>query len=81
MLNGASHTLKSEIDFDNNKVLALSYNNERGVYNDEECLKNMGLAILKSIKQSPSFIEKNANRCIEVSQNLVKISKETENFF
>ena len=78
VLHGASISLKNEINFDNNQVLALSYNNENGVYNDEECLKRMGLVILKSIKHDPNFIQKNINHCIEVSENLVKASKESE---
>jgi phosphohistidine swiveling domain-containing protein len=77
VLNGASHSLKNEIDFDNNHVLALSYNGERGVYNDEESLRKMGMAIVKAIKENPDFIENNVKRCIEVSENLVKVAKES----
>src|SRR3989344_9064703 len=77
VLNGASHTLKNEIDFDNNQVLTLSYNDERGVYNDEESLGKMGLAIVKSIKEYPHFIENNVKKCIEVSENLVKVARES----
>ena len=77
VLNGASHALNNEIDFDNNQVLALSYDDERGVYNDEESLRKMGMVIVKAIKENPDFIEDNVKRCIEVSEKLVKVARES----
>ncbi|MFH1275840.1 MAG: PEP-utilizing enzyme [Candidatus Woesearchaeota archaeon] len=77
ILNGASQTLKNEIDFDDNQVLALSYADERGLYNNEESLGKMGMAIVKAIKEKTHFIENNVKKCIEVSENLVKTAEKS----
>jgi len=77
VLNGGALTLKNEINFDNNQVLALSYDDEKGVYNDETSLGKMGLSIVKAIKENPNFIKNNVKKCIEVSENLVKVAQES----
>lgn len=77
ILHGGALTLNNEIDFEDNSVLALNYDDEKGVYNDEESLGKMGLAIVKAIKENHNFIEHNIKRCIEVSQNLVKVTQES----
>lgn len=77
ILHGGSLTLKDEIDFKENQVLILNYNNEIGVFNSEEHIKEMGLSIVKAIEANPNFIENNIKKCEEACKYLIETSKKS----
>ncbi len=77
IFHGNTLKLKNEINFDNNQILVLSFDNERGAYVEQTSLKRMGAAIVNRLRNEPNFIKSNVDRCVVVCNELVKTAEES----